>query len=517
MLDYLARLSRLATRRDPTESDVTQACELLKQALGAEEAYVIGAGDPFFTRLGDTSDPEKYEIKQRGYWLIWHQLAADDSMFAVAVTVLTRLVTGGERISEYATGSHVACILPGDESNSEMLVVRGPWNEPFGPVRLQLLEAARPILATLVGNVLDATRQARQQQQLRALSDVAKAFSDAKEVDRGLEAVATALAKAAGMDWVNLFIFNDALSWIVDRAGNFSRHSDTETAAMGLRGNQRYVEMARRLSESRKPILTPDVFADGATDSTEMLAYYQRAHVLSSAVFPMLFQDRVLGIVMFTSSNRHEFDDSEICFLGDLVSQAATTVKGMRLYQELEEASRIQHFLARTDALTGIPNRRYIEEVLRAECARAQRYSEPVSLVMADLDHFKLINDGFGHDVGDDALKHAADVARLSCREADFVGRWGGDEFIFILPMTPMDGGLAFAERLRVSLTRLPFAPRGGGPDWPMTLSAGVAEAREAGYTGPDELFKLADEALYSAKDRGRDRVARAEPRAAAA
>jgi diguanylate cyclase (GGDEF)-like protein len=136
---------------------------------------------------------------------------------------------------------------------------------------------------------------------------------------------------------------------------------------------------------------------------------------------------------------------------------------------------------------------------------------------MADLDNFKDINDTHGHDAGDDALKHVAEVARESCRESDFVGRWGGDEFLFILPVTPMEGGLAFAERFRVSLSDSSFMPRGAASVWKMTLSAGVAEASSARYPEPSSLFQLADRALYNAKESGRNKVVPALVRKAAA
>jgi diguanylate cyclase (GGDEF)-like protein len=136
---------------------------------------------------------------------------------------------------------------------------------------------------------------------------------------------------------------------------------------------------------------------------------------------------------------------------------------------------------------------------------------------MADLDYFKLVNDTYGHDAGDEALKHVAGIARESCRESDFVGRWGGDEFMFILPATPLEGGLAFAERFRTSLSHSIFVPRDGRDPWKLGLSAGVAEASAVMYPKPDSLFQLADAALYRAKESGRNRVLAAAMRAAAA
>jgi diguanylate cyclase (GGDEF)-like protein len=517
VLDYVARLSRISMRRNPGPEAVLEACGLVRDALGATDVYVIAAGDPHFTRVGDDSDPNAYEIKQRGYWLVWRDLAAAEDTFGAAFSVENRLVLGGGALEAGARGTHFACILPAYESNSEMLIVRGEWPDGISRDAVAFLEAARPIMASLVCSVLDSKRQARQREQLKALADVARAFSEASAVENVLQAVCTALADASGFDWVQILVVDESCTWIHDRAINISRHSTTETAALGFAGNKRWLRLANRLNAARAPLLRPDVFEPDPDYDREVVSYFQRAHINSQAVFPLIFQDKMLGFATFSSSVRRTFEQPEVEFLTNLVSQAATTIKGLRLYQELEEASRIQHFLARTDALTGIPNRRYIEEVLRAECARAQRYEEPVTVVMADLDNFKDINDTHGHDAGDDALKHVAEVARESCRESDFVGRWGGDEFLFILPVTPMEGGLAFAERFRVSLSDSSFMPRGAASVWKMTLSAGVAEASSARYPEPSSLFQLADRALYNAKESGRNKVVPALVRKAAA
>jgi diguanylate cyclase (GGDEF)-like protein len=489
----------------------------VREALAADDAYVIAAGDPYFARVGDAGNPEQYEIKQRGYWVVWRQLASDETVAAASFVVENRLVMTGAALDGDATGTHLATILPGDESNSEMLVVRGTWPDGIGAERRDFLEGVRPILGCLVANVLDAGRQARHKEQLAALSDVARAFNDASEVDNVVEAVATALAKASGFDWVTINLMDAALTRVLERATNAARHSNTETAAMATAFTDGVLQRAREIRRTRAPSLIPDVFDPASELPAELQAYYQRAHILSASTFPMFFQDQILGTINFSSSTPRPFDADEVNFLAGLASQAATTLKGLQLYQELEEASRIQHFLARTDALTGIPNRRYIEEVLRAECARALRYDEPVSVVMADMDHFKMINDTFGHDAGDEALRHVANVARQSCRDADFVGRWGGDEFLFILPVTGSDGGAAFAERFRTGLSRSRFAIRGSEQTWPMTVSAGVAYGGDGAAADPDSLFQLADSALYEAKESGRDRIVVARRRAAAA
>ncbi|MEX0785331.1 MAG: sensor domain-containing diguanylate cyclase [Dehalococcoidia bacterium] len=546
MLEKLAQLSNLCTAQDPRDSDVVRACRVVRDGLGAEEAYVVRSGDPHFERLGDSDDPSTYEIKQKGFWLVWERLARNPDIPAGSFEVAERLVLGGGILAPGQPCTHVACILPGEESNSELLVVRGPWPEGLTPEDVEFVVAARPMLAYLVQGVVDGERQVRQREQLAALADVSRAFSEAQANEEVLSSVATALAKASGFDFVLVLLFDEQLEHVIEGAINRARHSETETATMARDG--RLWENVGRPDPSTieawrqgRPMLIPDVFApdleerpdlQGMRDSLPGLrAYYQRAHVLSTATFPILFQGRLLGTATFTSSTHRRLDPPEVGFLSALVSQAATTIKGLRLYrdleasreelrkyaEQLEESGRIEHLLARTDALTGLPNRRYIEETMATETARAGRYGEAVSVAMADLDRFKEINDGYGHQTGDDALRFVASVARQACRQADLVGRWGGDEFLFILPFTAVTEATHFAERFREGLAERTFTHAKLAQPVRITASLGVAQANEATFSNAALLLERADRAMYDAKEAGRNRtvVAGADARAA--
>lgn len=546
MLEKLAQLSNICTAQDPEAKDVVQACDAVREGLGAEEAYVVRSGDPHFQRLGDDGDPAAYEIKQKGYWLVWERLARNPDVPIASFDVAERRVLGGGILTPGQPCTHVACILPGEESNSELLVVCGPWPDGLTTEDDAFIVAARPMLAYLVQSVLDGERQVRQREQLAALADVSRAFSEAQENDQVLTSVATALARASGFDFVLVLLFDEQLEHVIEGAINLARHSETDTASMAHDG--RLFENVGRPDpdvieawKQGQPLLIPDVFAPDLEERPDLQgmrtslpglrAYYQRAHVLSTATFPILFQGRLLGTATFTSSTHRRLDPPESGFLAALVSQAATTIKGLRLYRDLEasreelrkyaekleESGRIEHFLARTDALTGLPNRRLIEETMQTETARAGRYDEAVSVAVADLDRFKEINDGYGHQTGDDALKFVASVARQACREADFVGRWGGDEFLFILPFTALSEATKFAERFREGLSARTFTHAKLARPVKITASLGVAQANDATYANSGLLLERADRAMYDAKEAGRNRtvVAAADSRAA--
>ena len=535
MLEKLGKLSRICTTPRPGVGEVERACEVVRTALAAEEAYIIRAGDPHFICLGCEDDPTTYEIKQKGYWLIWRELAAKAEVPAGIFDVVDRLVHPGQPVAPGKQATHLASILPGDESNSELLIVSGPWPDGLTQEQAEFVVAARPMLAYLVSNVLDGERQARQREQLSALADVSKAFNEAREMDKVLTSVATALAEASGFDWVTITTLNDTLDEVVDRAMNLARHSGTETAGIvregGLRqmvGNRRPA-MMQELIKTGKPLLIPDVLGPIFESMPELQAYFERAHILSVAMFPIVFQQQTLGTITFASSTKRTFKPAEVDFLSALVSQAATTIKGLRLYhdleqskeelrqyaEKLEETGRVEHLLARTDALTGLPNRRYLEEAMEAECARAGRYDQPVCVAMADLDYFKQINDGYGHQTGDDALKFVAGLARRACRTADLVSRWGGDEFVFILPSTTMENAKHFAERFRQALAGAAFTHPKLKKPASMTISLGVAQAGPDTFANASLLLERADKALYAAKAAGRDRTMLADGKTA--
>ncbi len=346
----LAQISALsAIASTPSKSldvgHVVAACDLLCQMLGAEEAYVLRAGDPHFVRLGSDAAPGAYEIKQRGYWMVWKGLATHPLMTAGMFTASGGFVQ--DAFAPVGTGvpvTHIAAILPASESNSEVLVVRGPWPNGLSKGDIAIITAVRPIFAYLVANVLDAGHHARQRQQLGALADVAAAFSQAAEMGHVLEALATALAKASGFEWVNITLADASLEHVIERAQNISRHSDTETATAYGGSPEAAHELAlraiKRLVSTGQPVLIPDVFAGEVRNAADeqLQRFFQRAHILSIATFPIIFQEKVLGSVDFSASTSHELDPTEVEFLTALVSQAATAVKGLRLNAELREA-----------------------------------------------------------------------------------------------------------------------------------------------------------------------------------
>lgn len=185
-----------------------------------------------------------------------------------------------------------------------------------------------------------------------------------------------------------------------------------------------------------------------------------------------------------------------------LCDQLGTIVLRRELIQTLEEH-------AWRDGLTGIANRRAVMEIMTKELSTSRRHSHPIGVLLADVDHFKSVNDTFGHHVGDIVLQETARRLTALARDGDSVGRYGGEEFLFVLHHCSSAGLRAVAERIRTRFSDHPFAVKDNDHSFglPITLSLGGASTDAHPDADADELIRLADEALYEAKNAGRNRV----------
>jgi diguanylate cyclase (GGDEF)-like protein len=212
-----------------------------------------------------------------------------------------------------------------------------------------------------------------------------------------------------------------------------------------------------------------------------------------SACTPLTVGGEVIGSVLVNRDQR--YDGRERRFVRDAVAQAAPVLANLRNLA-------IAELRAATDALTGLPNKRAVADNLKRMLAQASRTASPMSLVMLDLDHFKALNDRFGHPVGDQVLAAVGAALRSTLRDSDFAGRNGGEEFAIVLPGTEVAGAVAAAETLRATIADISLP----GLHLDLTASFGIATYPDHALS-TERLERLADAALYVAKRSGRNRV----------
>jgi diguanylate cyclase (GGDEF)-like protein len=239
--------------------------------------------------------------------------------------------------------------------------------------------------------------------------------------------------------------------------------------------------------ETHQPIILEDATTDprfrglGGTD-------YVRGWICA----PLIVRDTVIGLLTLDNRQPGVYDEDDAALVQTFAGHAALAVENARLYQETR-------YMALTDGLTGLYNSRHFYHVLEQELLRSERHGHTFSLLMFDLDDFKSYNDRYGHLAGDDLLRELADLIRSLIRRSDTAFRYGGEEFMLILPETPRPDALALAERLRQAVQEHAFVVREGIPLGRITISIGVATYPEDAQD-VEGLVNAADMALLRAK-----------------
>ena len=238
----------------------------------------------------------------------------------------------------------------------------------------------------------------------------------------------------------------------------------------------------------------PHVIANVATDI--VCAHVHPEQLTGYRCVPLVAQGETVGLLYLEGRSGQVAVDEQ--YLQVLTETVASSLVNLRLRERLRNQSV-------RDPLTGLFNRRYLEESLELECARAERSKQPLSVAMVDIDHFKKFNDSFGHDAGDVVLKNVGEMFKRLLRQGDVACRYGGEEFCLVFPGTPAPEALIVAERIRLGVQQLEIAHR-GHPLGKITVSIGMATTSAAGET-PAAIVDAADEAMYKAKKAGRDRI----------
>lgn len=273
-------------------------------------------------------------------------------------------------------------------------------------------------------------------------------------------------------------------------------------AAYGFENEEMIYDISFRIGEgiSGEAALKGELIYVPDVESEARFLHYRGESVEAGSFLsiPLRYRRDVLGVMNCSRSDKGAFSADDIRLLTLVANQIALAVENAQLYTKTHE-------LAVRDELTGLYNRRHFQEVMQMEWKRATRFKRPLSLIMVDIDHFKEFNDTFGHLHGDGVLKLITTLLIKNLREVDMIARFGGEEFVVLLPDTDKEGARVVGEKLRRFVETQRFEDN-HREIMPLTISAGIscfpADAHEM-----DDLVDHADVALYEAKDRGRNRI----------
>jgi diguanylate cyclase (GGDEF)-like protein len=252
------------------------------------------------------------------------------------------------------------------------------------------------------------------------------------------------------------------------------------------------VPILQEMQQTGQPCLIPNTRADPRWRDIPGMTW-----IRSFVSAPINIRGHIAGLINIISAEADFFTPLNAQRLMAFANQAAIALENARLFEQA-------HLLSITDPLTELFNRRHFFEVANTEFERHHRYGGPLSVIMMDIDHFKNVNDRYGHAVGDMVMQDIARQIKASIRAVDIAARYGGEEFVVLMPETGLAEACQVAERVRKGVSDLPFAQ--GGANFSVLLSLGVAEIHPT-IKDLDALLICADQALYAAKAAGRNRV----------
>ncbi len=292
------------------------------------------------------------------------------------------------------------------------------------------------------------------------------------------------------------------VDWLHKSAFVVASHEDPNIAGIKL-SLKKYPEIIEALT-SKEPVVIIDASTDPMMKKVREIILPLK--IKSILVIPIKFREKVIGTLFLrTSSSERIFSPSEIRLLNTIAALSANALYNAFLFEQVEDEKTRLEKLAITDYLTGIYNVRYFYHRIIEEFNRAERYLHPLSCLMLDIDYFKKINDLYGHRTGDLVLKEFAKLLKRFSRKSDVLARYGGEEFIVMLPQTTIQGAFAEAERIRKAIKDHKFKSlknKGG-----ITVSIGISYFPHPKVKTHDDLISFADDALFEAKNSGRDKV----------
>jgi diguanylate cyclase (GGDEF)-like protein len=369
----------------------------------------------------------------------------------------------------------------------------------FGPEDLRLMTILADQAATAVESARRLSRTQDLAQELRQLLDMSADLSASLDPRQVADLIATHMARAMGVDECGISYW--------DRSGgrieSLGYYPQVHAAELQPYFDVSAYPLTRNVLERQEAVQIDA--EDPDADQAEVALMRSEGHRML-AMLPLVAKGQSIGLVELYSINAITWDAELLELARTMANEAAMALENARLYEDARK-------LADRDPLTGFFNHRFLHERLGEEVVRTQRARRPLSVLMLDLDDFKLVNDTFGHLFGDRVLTWTAELIRSTLRASDIPARYGGDEFAIILPETTEDEARSAAERILEAFRERAFQGEQRGPV-PIGASIGVATYPADGRTST-ELIASADRALYRVKREGGHDAAGAEGDAA--
>lgn len=473
------------------------ALNLLHRTLGLRTAVLLG-----LDAAGKTLNIQELSSHEEG--ILPGPFPAKDGLLGASLTETRQLSVVGDKAGVHvpyyerrpAIGAVSATPLIDHGQPRGLLVVDRQAAEPFSPDEEETLRGAAHFIVRAIENE-------------RVFVQLERAKVEQGKLYRAADALASATTEAqvieAGVNGAREFAaFDFAVVTLLDRA-----KAEHEICAVSGEGTQGLVGQRFRHNSGLVSMVVANRHAlpyRGDYDPGRQVVFTRRLApppMPSLLVLPLLVHDRALGTLVLGSQRPGAFRDAVRQTLEVLASHVAVSLANARMLKRLEE-------LATMDGLTGLFNKRALIEIAQQKLRSAERFKKPLSLLVLDIDHFKVVNDTHGHDIGDLVLQGFADMLKRVKRDIDVVGRFGGEEFAVVCEETDEKGAALLAERIRAELESTQFHAAKG--TFHVTCSAGIVQRGATGHTW-ETLFKAADEALYTSKRSGRNRATVWSPR----